>query len=75
VVLTEDENVVEHLSPERADEALGKGIHVRRAYGRAYNAHARQPEYASEARTELHVVIAGDNLWRAVRCGVPGLRA
>jgi hypothetical protein len=75
VIVTEDENVVEHLSSERADEALSKGIHVRRAYRRAHDAHARRPEYASEARTELHVVIADDNLWRAVHCGVPGLRA
>ena len=29
VIVTEDEQVVEHLSPERADEALSKGIHVR----------------------------------------------
>ncbi len=26
--------MVEHLSPERADEALSKGIHLRRAYRR-----------------------------------------
>ena len=30
VILTEDEDVVEHLSPECAGEALSKGIHVRR---------------------------------------------
>ena len=45
VILTEDEDVVEHLSPECADEALSKGIHVRRAYRRAHDAHARRPEY------------------------------
>src|SRR6267378_3911582 len=73
VILTEDEDVVEHLSPERSDEALSKGIHVRRAYRRAHDAHARRPEYVSEARAELRVVIANDNLWRAVHCGVPGL--
>jgi len=28
VIVTEDEEVVEHLSPERANEALSKGIHV-----------------------------------------------
>src|SRR6266853_3648118 len=57
----------------RAGEALSKGIHVRRAYRRANDAHARRPEYVSEARAELRVVIANDNLWRAVHCGVPGL--
>src|SRR5260370_35310909 len=67
------EDVVELLSPERADEALSKGIHVRRAYRRAHDTHARRPEYTSEARAELRVVIADDNLWRAVHCGVPGL--
>src|SRR5258708_21132441 len=67
------EDVVEHLSPERADEALSKGIHVRRAYRRAHDTHARPPEYTSEARAELRVVIGDDNLWRAVHCGVPGL--
>src|SRR6266853_6280821 len=57
----------------RAGEALSKGIHVRRAYRRAHDAHARRPEYVSEARAELRVVVADDNLWRAVHCGVPGL--
>src|SRR5258708_16513865 len=66
VILTEDEDVVEHLSPECADEALSKGIHVRRAYRRAHDAHARRPEYAGEARAELRVVIPNDNLSRAV---------
>src|SRR2546421_10233224 len=63
VILTEDDDVVEHLSPECADEALSKGIHVRRAYLRAHDAHGRRPEYASEARAELRVMIADDNLW------------
>jgi hypothetical protein len=73
VILTEDEDVVEHLSPEYADEALSKGIHVRRAYRRAHDAHARRPEYGSEAKAELRVVVADDNLWYAVHGGVPGL--
>ncbi len=30
MILTEDEDVVEHLSSERADEALSEGIHVGR---------------------------------------------
>ena len=49
VVLTEDEDVVEQLSPERTGEAFSEGIHVRRAYRRAHDAHPRRPEYASEA--------------------------
>ena len=32
VILTEDEDVVEQLSPERTGEAFSEGIHVRRAY-------------------------------------------
>src|SRR5882762_140914 len=43
VILTEDEDVVEHLSPECADEGLSKGIHVRRTYRRSHDAHARRP--------------------------------
>ena len=73
VILTEDEDVVEHLSPECADEALSKGIHVRRAYSRAHDAHARRPEYGGEARAELRVVVADDNLRYAIHGGVSGL--
>src|SRR5712664_1128105 len=57
----------------RAGEALSKGIHVRRAYRRSHDAHARRPEYGSEARSELRVVVADDNLWCAVHGSVPGL--
>ena len=39
MILTEDEDVVEHLSPERSDEAFSEGIHVRCAYRRAHDAH------------------------------------
>src|SRR6267378_2359429 len=73
VILTEDEDVVEHLSPECADEAFSEGIHVRCAYRRAHDAHPRRPEYASEANAELRVVVADDNLWRAVHGGVSDL--
>jgi hypothetical protein len=38
VILTEDEDVVEQLSPERTGEAFSEGIHVRRAYPRAHDA-------------------------------------
>src|SRR3989441_1001492 len=75
VILTEDEDMVEQLSAERADEAFKEGIHVRRAYRRAYDAHPRRPEYAGEARSELRVMVADDKVWRAVHRGVPGLCA
>ena len=50
VILTEDEDVVEQLSAERTGEALSEGIHVWRAYRRAYNAHPRRSEYFGEPR-------------------------
>src|SRR5437762_2656741 len=43
------------------------------AYRRAYDAHPRRPEDASEARPELRVMVADDKVWRAVHRGVPGL--
>src|SRR5258705_6696153 len=73
VILTEHEDVVEQLSPERTGEAFSEGIHVRHAYRRAHDAHPRRPEYASEASAELRVVVADDNLWRAVHGGVSRL--
>jgi hypothetical protein len=73
VILTEDEDVVEHLSPKRADEAFSEGIHIRRAYRRAHDAHTRRTEYASEPSAELRVVVADHNLWRAVHGGVSRL--
>src|SRR5258708_33667844 len=56
VILTEDEDVVEHLSAERAGEAFREGIHVRRLYRRAHDAHPRRSECASEPSAELRVV-------------------
>ncbi len=73
VILTEDENVVEEFSPDRTDEAFSEGIHVRRAYRRAHDAHPGRGEYASEPSAELHVVVADDNLGYAVHSGVSGL--
>jgi hypothetical protein len=73
VILTEDEDMVEHLSTERAGEAFSEGVHVRRAYRRAHDSHARRPQYANEVRSELGVVVADDNLWYAIHGGVPGL--
>ena len=71
--LAEDEDVIEQLSAECARQALSEGIHVRRAYRRAHDAHPRRPEYGSEPRAELRVVVADDNLWYAVHAGVPCL--
>src|SRR5438132_5385433 len=53
VILTEDENVVEHLSAERAGEAFSEGIHIGCAYRRAHDAHPRRAEYASEPGAQL----------------------
>ena len=52
MLLAEDEDVIEQLSAERAGQALSKGIHVRRAYRGAHDAHARRCGHASEASTE-----------------------
>ena len=71
--LAEDEDVIEQLSAERARQALSEGIHVRRAYRGAHDAHARRREHASEASAELRVVVADKHIWRAVHGGVPGL--
>ena len=72
VILAKDEDVVEHLSGERAHEAFSEGIHVRRAYRRSHHSHPRRTEDASKARPELGVVVAHKNLWRAVHRGVRG---
>ena len=41
VVLAEDEEVIQQLSAQRAGQGLSEGIHVRRAYRGAHNAHSR----------------------------------
>src|SRR6266403_4177779 len=71
--LAEDEDVIEQFSAERARQARSEGIHVRRAYRGANDAHARRREYASEASAELRVVVADKHIWRALHGGVPGL--
>jgi len=73
VILTEDEDVIENLSAERAGKAFSEGVQVRRADRRAHDAHPRRSEYASEPSAELRVMVADDNLWYAVQGGVPGL--
>ena len=52
---------------------LSEGIHVRRAYRGAHDAHARRREYAGEASTELRIVIAEEDFGRDIHGGVPGL--
>src|SRR5205823_9697191 len=64
VILTEDEDAVEQLSAERTGEALSEGIHVWRAYCRAYDAHPRRSEYFGEPSAGIRGVVADDNLWR-----------
>src|SRR3989442_12965157 len=39
VILTEDEDRVEQLSAERADERFSEAIHCRRAHSQAHDAH------------------------------------
>src|SRR5438132_4544717 len=73
VILTQDENVVEHLSAERTGEAFSEGIHLGRTYRRAHHAHPRRSEYASEPRAELRIVVADDHLRYAIHGGVPGV--
>ncbi len=73
MLLAEDEDVIEQLSAERTGQALSEGIHVRRAYRGAHDAHARRYEYASEASTQLRVVVADKHSWRAVHGGVSRL--
>src|SRR5882672_7253116 len=51
VVLAEDKEVIEQLSAQCAGQALSEGIHVRRAYRGAHDAHARRREYSGEANT------------------------
>jgi len=63
MLLAEDEDVVEQLSAERSGQALSEGIHVRRAYRGAHDAHARRCEYPSEASTELRVVVADKHIY------------
>ena len=65
--------MIEQLSAKRAGQALSEGIHVRSAYRGTHDAHARRREYASEASTELRVVVADKHSWRAVHGGVSGL--
>ena len=73
VILAEDEDVVEHFAAESTGEAVSEGIHVRRAYRRAHDAHPGRSEYASEPSAEFRVVVADDDLWCAVHGGVPRL--
>src|SRR5882672_5118969 len=61
-------NSLRSVPAKRSAKAFMSG-----AYRRAHDAHARRPEYGSEARAELRVVVADDNLWYAVHAGVPGL--
>jgi len=73
VILAEGEDVVEHLSAERAGEAFSEGIHIGCAYRRAHDAHPRRAEYASEPGAQLRIVVADDNLRYAIHGGVSGL--
>jgi hypothetical protein len=69
----EDEDVVEQLATERADEALGEGVHVWRSGRRPHHASADRLEDARETLAELRVPVADEHFGDAVHHGVPGL--
>src|SRR5712664_2805484 len=67
VILTEDEDVVEQLSPERTGDAFSEGIHVRRAYP------LRTTRLDGRLRPPRHLH-ARARRWRSVKpiCESPG---
>ena len=62
VLRVEQEEVVEQLTAERADEPLGEGVHVRRAYNAADEAGANPFEGGGEAGAELRVAVGDEHL-------------
>ena len=59
---TEDENSVETLTTDRADETFGEGISPWRPDRRADDPDALSPEYLIEARSELGVSVTDQEL-------------
>jgi hypothetical protein len=75
VVFPEDENVIEQLSTERANEAFGERIHVGRAWCRPHDPNADAREGGGERAAKLPVAIADEDLRPDVHRGVAGLWA
>ena len=69
----EQEYVVEQLAVERADEALGEGVHVRRAHGAADDAGAGPFEGGGEASAELRVAVGDEHFGMLVRGRIAAL--
>jgi hypothetical protein len=69
VTLVQDEDVIENLSSERSCEAFDECVHVWRSYGRPHQSRTRRDDDASEATSQLGVVITDDDLRRTVHRG------
>ena len=65
--LAGDEQVVEALRARRADPALGVGVRVRRAVGRAHDLDPLGREHRVEGRRELGVAIVDEEAGRRAR--------
>ena len=73
VLHVEEEDVVEQLAAERANESLGEGVHVRRAHGGADDTGAGALESGRESGAELRVAVGDQHLGLLVHRGVAGL--
>jgi len=69
----EQQEMVEQLAAECADEALGEGVHIRRAHSAADDAGADPFEGGGEATAELRVTVGDENLGQLVHRGVTRL--
>src|SRR5262245_34718088 len=73
MLIAEDQDIVEELATERADEALCERVHVWGAWRRPDHAGADGLEHQGEARAELGVAIADEHLRRVVHRRVSSL--
>lgn len=73
VVLAEDEDVIEQLTSERADEPFGERVHVGRTRRRPQDAGADAFEGGRERAAEFSVAIADEDLWALIHGRVAGL--
>ena len=73
VLFAKDEDVIEQLSTERADEPLGEGVHIGRARRRPHDVDADAFEGGRERATELSVTVAYEDLWALIHGRIAGL--
>jgi hypothetical protein len=73
VLFAKDEDVIEQLSTERADEPLGEGVHIGRARRRPHEVDADAFEGGRERAAELSVTVAYEDLWALIHGRVAGL--